>query len=120
MTTGDNPYQPPIGLSRAHRHNADQNKFGALAQILVATCMLLTPAIVAFLTMGVCQFLDKTLGWDERYVSLSMGFPSAVFAICISAIFWKRGYRVVPIIGALVWTLFCLFAVLVTIAFWGG
>ena len=82
--------------------------------------MLFVPALIAIATTAICQYLEKPLGWDERYVSLFLGFPPALVALCLSVVYWNRRHRLVATIGIVLWSCFCAFVVFATLAFWNG
>lgn len=119
MKRMENPFQPPIDVNRSHAI-LERQKLGVLSQIISGLIMLFIPALFGIATIAIGQYLDKTLGWDERYVSLFSGFPPAMVAICLSILYWKRRHRLVATVGVVLWSCVCAFAILATIAFWGG
>ncbi len=91
-----------------------------LSQFGWGLLMLFVPAATVIVTTLVCQFLDESWGWDERYLSLFSGIPSAIVAWIMSAIYWQHRHYVTAVLGAILWTLLGVLAIWVMMAFWDG
>lgn len=119
MKSSENPFQPPVDAPR-RRAVPEGQELDILSEILSGFSMLVIPALAAIATAAICQYLDETLGWDQRYVSLLLGFPPLIVAIGLSAYYWKQKHRLVATVGVLLWLCYGVFATLTTLAFWGG